>query len=320
MNLKQKIKNLVEEKKPNDTLLQEVSKMKTKLSSTSNIDYEAYNTFLDIEYSVYRYNNFLKNNMQNNAEKEAKHLINLLDENSTILQGGVSNIKYIWHTEPNACKKCQELDGTEYNSKEDIPEKPHPNCKCYIEEIKDDDEACDCYKFFDNIDDVLQEAQNLQNEVYNEKEDINRVVDNYSHSNSNLIQGLINDIISLEDPLNTLYQTISIFLVNYYEMRDADTHGADKYFHAKANCEAAQRGVVGEMIAKAIGDLREFVDSYKNIYIKKYTIEESLKDIQEDLEANQEGRDLGRQYPTENPYELLKHRIPNGFPDRYKGY
>ena len=54
------------------------------------------------------------------------------------------------------------------------------------------------YKFFDNIDDVLQEAQNLQNEVYNEKEDIYRVVDNYSHSNSNLIRGLINDIISLE--------------------------------------------------------------------------------------------------------------------------
>lgn len=93
-----------------------------------------------------------------------------------------------------------------------------------------------------------------------------------------------------------------------------------KYFHAKANCEAAQRGIVGEMIAKAIGDLREFVDSYKNIHIKKYTIEESFKDIQEDLEANQEGRDLGCQYPTENPYELLKHRIPKGFLDRYKGY
>ncbi len=45
MNLKQKIKNLVEEKKPNDTLLQEVSKMKTKLASASNIDYEAYKHF-----------------------------------------------------------------------------------------------------------------------------------------------------------------------------------------------------------------------------------------------------------------------------------
>lgn len=319
MNLKQKIKDLIKEKKPNDTLLQEVSKIKAKLANTSNIDYEAYNKLSDIEHSLYRYNNFLKNGMQNYAETEAKNLMNLSDENSTVLEGGISNIKYIWRTEPNACEKCQELDGTEYNSKEDIPGKPHPNCKCYIEEVKDD-ETCDCYKFFDNIDDILQEAQNLQNEVYNEKEDINRVVDNYSHSNSNLIQGLINDIVSLEDPLNTLYQTISIFLVNYYQMRDADTHGADKYFHAKANCEAAQRGIVGEMIAKAIGDLREFVDSYKNIHIKKYTIEESLKDIQEDLEANQEGRDLGRQYPTENPYELLKHRIPNGFPDRYKGY
>ena len=101
-------------------------------------------------------------------------------------------------------------------------------------------------------------------------------------------------------------------------MRDANTHGADKYFHAKANCEAAQLGIVGSMIAKAISDLREWIDSYKNIKIKKYTIEESIKDIQADLEANQEGRDLGRQYPTVDPYELLKHRIPNGFPDRYK--
>lgn len=60
-------------------------------------------------------------------------------------------------------------------------------------------------------------------------------------------------------------------------MRDADTHGADKYFHARANCEAAQRGIVGEMIAKAIDDLREFVDSYKNIHIKKYSIEKKFK-------------------------------------------
>ena len=32
--------------------------------------------------------------MQNNAEKEAKNLINLSDENSTVLQGGISNIKF----------------------------------------------------------------------------------------------------------------------------------------------------------------------------------------------------------------------------------
>ncbi len=320
MNLNKKIKKQINEKKTRDTLLYEISKIKKKIVGFSNIDFELYHKLLDIEHSIYKYNNFLNNNMLNYAEKEIKNLMNLYDENTATIKGGRRNIKYIWRTESNDCEKCRELNGTEYNNKENIPEKPHPNCKCQIEEVKDNDELCNCYKFFDNIDDVLHEAKYLQNKVYNEKEDINRVVDKYLNSNSNSIQKLINDIISLENPLSILYQTISIFLVNYYKMRDADTHGADKYFHAKANCEAAQRGIVGEMIAKAISDLREFVDIYKNIHIKKYTIEESIKDIQEDLEANQEGRDLGRKYPTENSYELLKHRIPNGFPDRYKGH
>ena len=74
--------------------------------------------------------------MQNNAEKEAKNLINLSDENSTVLKGGISNIKYIWHTEPNACKKCREFDGTEYNSKEDIPENLIQTANAILKKLK----------------------------------------------------------------------------------------------------------------------------------------------------------------------------------------
>ena len=49
------------------------------------------------------------------------------------LKGGISNAIYIWRTEPGACEVCQELDGTEYNTVDDIPDRPHPNCKCYID-------------------------------------------------------------------------------------------------------------------------------------------------------------------------------------------
>lgn len=49
---------------------------------------------------------------------------------------------------------------------------------------------------------------------------------------------------------------------NYIDMRTADTIGADKYFHCKANCEAAQRGWVGEKTACLISDTREAVDQY----------------------------------------------------------
>lgn len=83
--------------------------------------------------------------------------MNLSDENTTVLEGGISNIKYIWHTEPNACEKCQELDGTEYNSKKDVPEKPHPNCKCYIEE---------------GIRKVIFEGNNLTEQIKDAKQDM----------------------------------------------------------------------------------------------------------------------------------------------------
>lgn len=333
MKFKQRINSIIRDKKSDVKLLNKITHIKSKLVAQKSFDVNYYNQISDLEQTLYRYNNFIKYNLNREADKEARKLSNIaenIDNQSTILYGGISNIQYIWHTEPNACETCQALDGKVYENEDDIPEKPHPNCKCSIEIIDKDNkqdkpdnkevEPCDCWKFFDNIGEVLNEAESLQHEVINEKNDIGRIISNYVGSSSDLIQGLINDIVSLEDPLNTLFQTISIFLVNYNEMKDADTHGADKYFHARANCEAAQRGIVGSMIAKAIGDLREFTDNYRNIHEKKYTLEESLKDIQEDLEANQEGRDLGRKYPTANPYDILRHRVPNGLPERYRKY
>jgi len=51
------------------------------------------------------------------------------------------NIEYEWKTEPGACEVCQRLDGTIYDSTNDIPDRPHPNCKCHIEILeKESDE------------------------------------------------------------------------------------------------------------------------------------------------------------------------------------
>ncbi|MGH2523803.1 MAG: serum amyloid a protein, partial [Anaerolineales bacterium] len=47
---------------------------------------------------------------------------------------------------------------------------------------------------------------------------------------------------------------------NYNDMRNANTIGADKYFHCKANCEAASRGSVGDQTACLLSDAREWVD------------------------------------------------------------
>lgn len=243
MNLKQKITNLVKSKKADDVLLSELAGMKSKLISTSNIDYEAYNKLSDIEHSLYRYNNFVKNGMQNYAEKEAKNLMNLSDENATVLEGGISNIKYIWCTEPNACEKCQELDGTEYNSKEDIPEKPHPNCKCYIEEVVDEknDKACEyCVSALEKFEEVLINAKTILDNAYSI---LNEFI-SFAESKISLIAyEKINYVI---DSLSQIIGAFQDFISNYQELLELNKEkyheGSPEYFHQKANCQAAQRG------------------------------------------------------------------------------
>ncbi len=129
---------------------------------------------------------------------------------------------------------------------------------------------------------------------------------------------LYNDYKGIENPIDTIMYAVGTFLTNYFELKDANTIGADKYFHARANYEAAQHGTVGELIAKIISDLRELTDGYRNINEKGYSKSESEKDIEEDQNANYTGRILGRNHPLRPAYELLKKYMPNGFPERYK--
>ncbi len=141
---------------------------------------------------------------------------------------------------------------------------------------------------------------------------------NQRTSKADLLQGMFNDYKSLKDPGNTAAYVLGEFLTNYNNMKDADTKKADKYFHAKANYEAAQQGIVGSVVAKLISDIRELTDSYRNVHEKGYTPEFSKKDSEEDQKANSEGRRLGRKYPTKPPYEALEHLKPKGLPERYQ--
>jgi hypothetical protein len=85
---------------------------------------------------------------------------------------------------------------------------------------------------------------------------------------------------------------------SYLEMREANTKMSDKYFHCRANCEAAALGPEGEWVAEFIGDIREQVDLYKNTWLRDMPESTSRDDCARDLEANREGRDAGRWYDT----------------------
>ncbi|HEY7811306.1 MAG TPA: RHS repeat-associated core domain-containing protein [Allosphingosinicella sp.] len=75
------------------------------------------------------------------------------------------------------------------------------------------------------------------------------------------------------------------FARNYNDMRKANTIGADKYFHCKANCEAASRGPVGEFVAEKISNAREITDQR----VKG----DPRSASQADQRANRQGRGAG---------------------------
>ncbi|WP_459873990.1 hypothetical protein, partial [Endothiovibrio diazotrophicus] len=99
------------------------------------------------------------------------------------------------------------------------------------------------------------------------------------------------------------------FLNNYSDMRDANTIGGDKYFHCKANCEAAQRGEGGQDAAQCISDSREWVDQN----IKGDPASASAAD----QVANHYGRSQGAANTGGSCSQICAPFRPNGLPPQY---
>ena len=248
----------------------------------------------------------------------------LNDEQET-LRGGISYYTYIWRTEPGACEACQALDGTEYTSTDEIPDKVHPNCKCYIDVVNEQDnynnpqddennknERCDCLDdLWDDIDEIIGSGLSLQDEI---QAAISDFEDKKGNKYLNKIKDFIDNVV---DNLRQIFGTVGDFVQNYQDMKEANTIGADKYFHSKANCDGTQRGELGAAVAKGISDLREYTDSFKNICIKGMTKIESEENSKEDQEANEYGRQQGRDNPYNDCGDLVNKYRPNGLDDRY---
>ena len=228
-----------------------------------------------------------------------------------VLNGGIGNYKYIWHSNDCACEKCQALDGTEYDNEKDIPNKPHPNCKCFVEVVEQD--YCHCSNdLLTELNEIIGDALALQSEILSGINFFTNVLITKKCSRTSL--AIIESCI---DALQQILGALNDFLHNYNDMKEADTKRADKYFHSKANCEATQRGKLGEIVAIAISEFREFTDSFKNVLVKGMTIVESIEDCNEDQEANRYGRKQGKEHPKEDSRVLVNKYRPNGLSERY---
>ncbi len=76
--------------------------------------------------SLYRFKQLSENGLSKEAYQEAQNISRLLSEFA-------GTVVYKWVAEPNACDRCRSMNGMTYYSLDDIPEKPHPNCKCRLE-------------------------------------------------------------------------------------------------------------------------------------------------------------------------------------------
>ncbi|XP_035216572.1 serum amyloid A protein-like [Stegodyphus dumicola] len=81
------------------------------------------------------------------------------------------------------------------------------------------------------------------------------------------------------------WQGAGDMLKAYNEMREANTIGADKYFHAKGNYNAARRGPGGKWAAEVISNLREMLPFQSS--------GDRAEDSKLDKEANEWGRNGG---------------------------
>lgn len=103
----------------------------------------------------------------------------------------------------------------------------------------------------------------------------------------------------LTESMRDMYNT-------YQDMKDAETKGADKYFHCLANCRASSRGPVGRVVAKTISSTRETVQN------------EPQADRQGDEAANRQGQGDSMMCPASDCYDRCKSLIPpHGIPQRH---
>ena len=239
----------------------------------------------------------------------------------TILKGKINYYTYIWHTEKGACEKCQALDGLNFKNTDEIPDKPHPNCRCWIEvseENDNKDDLCDCWKFYDEIEEMIGDLQSLEEEMESEQNDIIIFLDSLNKNIKEYIQNEINNLIDCFNKIATFIEAIKIFKSNFKQLLNTQNGAYDKYYHAKANCEATQLGHNGEKAAEFLSNSKEQFDIYVKSFLQAIKTKQSYKDEilkkvidgEDDQKANYEGRQMGKNFPNGICGDMLEYKKP----------
>ncbi|MCR4881841.1 MAG: hypothetical protein K6A44_07820 [bacterium] len=373
MNLLQKIHEAIKNTSKLDNVLAEVEKRQSNLlkninsplldNSEKNKLLKVYMDLHDVGKSLYKYNVLKKNNHLAAAEEEKEEI------ERKVLKGYICNVKYVWRSEhgEHTCDECASMDGEEFESDEDIPPQPHPNCKCYIEVLecpyepeysseddeddeenenpkskKPQEEPCDCW---DKIDELVAEADSLENEISSYIDEISGLLDEDAELYANIqnlrqeileeqaelveiipcgknciayetglsinvtdisgLERIFYELSGLNDEAREVYE---IFLTHKKEMEVAN-NGMDKYYHAKANCTAAELGEMQEKWANVYSWAKEVKDFLYKVLVKHMNVRDVWNDCAKDLQADKYGIQKAKEHGN------CKNKVKNVYKD-----
>lgn len=219
----------------NHDTLEQLSRLKVKYMKNNT----AYTEIENFQKMLYRYTMFIKEGMLEDAKKEIDKISGYfaegVDPAVKFTKKAEPNLyKYVWQTEDGACKACAALNGTEYEYEAEVPQKPHPNCKCHVKKIeleepdtviivdKEDEEEEEekaRKQIWEILLDIAQTLVHMWNEMKKAKQE---TADTVVNQGEKVINWTINGINNIVIPKN--YLDIS-YKLNKHKIKDIENSG-----------------------------------------------------------------------------------------------
>ena len=223
----------------------------------------------------------------------------------TVLKGGISYNDFVWRTKDGACEKCQALNGLTFKNIDEILDKPHSNCRCWVEVIDGNgsgnesgagnpnpneppevDELCDCNEqYLDSLIFKLEEGQgDAQSLADDYKELESKLIDSQKHFEE-IIQSYKNMLQEIE---NEISKHVASCKNNYHYFHDFIVEKIEELSLKPQNIKE-------QLILTLVGykTISMFIIEYKNLLYEAYALKRAGLDKYRHSVTNCEGAQLG---------------------------
>lgn len=151
------------------------------------------------------------------------------NKNKHVVNGYISysdEIQYKWITEAgkNTCERCKSLNGKIFD-KDNLPKRPHPNCRCRVEEISIvDDNTAKLYGYRDEKSNLQINAQETLGDLRVLKKKLDTDLSNEKYPQiTEQKEKLLQDITALEIEINRYIDRLS----------ELTRHSSESFFQQK---------------------------------------------------------------------------------------